>query len=187
MREPRAEQAVADLQPVIEKAERTISGERGEPQREARELDRHRVEVDAVQDALGDRPPHPDPVGFTDVGRMTASGPHQRGLVGAREKPAGGDEEGAAAHRGIDDAQPEDLIGRRIAHQRAERPPHHVVRDRLRRVERAGRFSHTRAGLQRNQSAVDARLVVEQRLVYGAQLFDAEVAIGDALATGFVG
>ena len=181
--EPGAEQAVADLQAVIEKAERTIGRERGQPQRETRELDGHRVEVDAVQAAFRDRSPDADALGVADVGCVTVSTAYERSLVGVRQKPAGGHEERAAAHRRIDDAQLQDVLGRRVAHQRAERAANQVVRDRLRRVEGSGRFAHAGAGLKRDGSAFDARFVVEQRLVDGAELLDAEIAVGDALAS----
>src|SRR5438477_10808792 len=42
-REPCAEQAVADLEPVVEKREGPIDRERGQPERQARELDGHRI------------------------------------------------------------------------------------------------------------------------------------------------
>ncbi len=48
VREPGAKQAVADLQPVIEKTEWAICGERGQPERQSRELDSHRIDIDAV-------------------------------------------------------------------------------------------------------------------------------------------
>ena len=60
--EPRSEQAVADLEPVIEKAQRPIGRERRQPERQTRELDGHRVQVDAVQASLGDRSPDGDSV-----------------------------------------------------------------------------------------------------------------------------
>ena len=57
LREPGAEQAVAGLQMVIEKRQRPVGGERRQPERQPRELHRHRVDVDAEQTSLGDRPP----------------------------------------------------------------------------------------------------------------------------------
>ena len=44
-------------QVMIEKAERPIGGERRQPQRQSRELNGHRIEIDAEQASLGDRPP----------------------------------------------------------------------------------------------------------------------------------
>ena len=142
--EPRAEQAVADLEVVIEKAQRPIGRQRREPERQPRELDGHRVQVDAVQASLGDRSPDGDPVRVADVARVAAAGANERGLVRGREIPAGGDEKRAAAHRRIDHAQLQDAFGRRVAHERCERPPDEVVGDRLRRVERPGRLANDR-------------------------------------------
>ena len=105
------------------------------------------------------------------------------------EKPAGGDEKRAAAHRRIDDPQLQDAIGRGVAHQRAERAAHQIVGDRLRRVEacRSPCARRSRARSDDGCRRVDARLVVEQRFVDGAELLDAEIAIGDPLAARAVG
>ena len=75
----------------------------------------------------------------------------------------------------------QDAIRRGFVHERTERAPDQVVRDRLRRVERAGRLADAGAGVKRYRSAVDLRRVVQQRLVDGAELLDAEIAIRDAL------
>src|SRR5262249_40047363 len=58
VRDPRAGRAVARRRGVVEEGERPIGGERRQPQRQARQLPRHRVEVHAVETALRDRPPH---------------------------------------------------------------------------------------------------------------------------------
>src|ERR1044072_7673189 len=68
-------------------------------------------------------------------------------------------------------------------HERPERPPHEVLRDRLRRVERAGRFPNAGSALERDASVcMLPGLVVEERLVYAAELLDAEVAIRNRYA-----
>ena len=101
-------------------------------------------------------------------------------------------EEGAAAHRGVDNSQSEDAIGRRAAHERTDRASDEVFGDRLRCVERAGSLPDAGSGLERDGLARiarprgDARLVVEQRFVHGAELLDAEIPIGDALAAGAI-
>src|SRR6516164_6072082 len=75
--EPRTEQAVANLQPVIQKTERPIRGEGTQPQRQARELDSHGVEVHAIQTALRNRSPDDDALPFIDVARVTNSVTYQ--------------------------------------------------------------------------------------------------------------
>jgi hypothetical protein len=148
MRQPGAEQAVADLQAVIEKAERAIRCQRREPQRQTCELHRHRVEIDAVETAFGDRSPDARAVGVTDVGRVAGAGTDQRRLIGVGEKPAGGDEKRAAAHRRVDDPQLQNLLGSGVPDERAECAPHEIVRHRLRRVEAAARLPRAGAGFQ---------------------------------------
>jgi hypothetical protein len=54
-REPGTEDAVADLKMVIEKTQRPVLGECGQPQRQPRQLNRHRIEIDAVEASFGDR------------------------------------------------------------------------------------------------------------------------------------
>lgn len=140
LREPGPKQAVADLQAMIEKAERPIGGEGRQPQRQPGELDRHRVEIDAVEAALRDRPSDPCVLGFADIGRVASARLHQRRLVSAREKAARRHQESAAAHCGIDNTQTKNLFGGRAVDQRAKRAADEIVGDRLRRVKRAGRL-----------------------------------------------
>ena len=108
--EPRAEQAVADLQAMIEKAERPIGGQRRQPERQPRELHGHRVQIDAVQAALGDRAPNGGPLCVADVARVAGAGADQRRLVRARQIAAGGHQKRAAAHRRIDDPELQDVV-----------------------------------------------------------------------------
>src|SRR5580765_8365207 len=93
--EPRAKEAVPDLEPVIEKAERTISGQRREPEREARKLDSHRIEIDAVEAAFRNGPANRDALGFADVVGMATARADDRQLVGGRKIPARRDEKRA--------------------------------------------------------------------------------------------
>ena len=55
--QPRADQAVAGGEMVIEKRQRPIRGQRRQPQRHPRELHRRRIEIDAVEASLGDLAP----------------------------------------------------------------------------------------------------------------------------------
>ncbi len=118
---------------------------------------------------------------------MAASRPNQRGLVRVRQVVAGGDEERAASHRRIDDLQIQNSLGAGLVDERRERPSHEIVSERLGRVERSGRLSQDRAALQGDPSSLfHAGLVVEQRFVDGAELLDAQVAVGDAFAPGAI-
>ena len=140
-REPGPEQTVARLQMVIEKRQGTVGRKRCKPQREARELDRHRIEIDAEEAPLGDCSPDGGVFLRTEVGRMAGAGTNQRRLVGVRQIDACRDEKGAAAHRGIEHLQPEDLVRRRVLYERSKRAPDQELRDWLRRVKGAGRLA----------------------------------------------
>src|SRR5258707_837122 len=67
LRQPGAEQAVADLETMVEETERPIGRQRGQPERQAGKLDRHRIEVHSVQAALGDGPADAGALGIADV------------------------------------------------------------------------------------------------------------------------
>src|SRR3989441_8745697 len=189
VRQPGAEQAVAALQPMIEKARWSGGGDGGEPQRQPRELYGHGIHVDAVETALCDEPSHRRAIGFVDLARKAAPFAYQRRLVRAGEKSTGGHQERAAAHRRVDDAQPEDAIGQRVARERRERAPHEIFGNRLRRVEGAGGLAHARPRLERDRMSaatasrrrhpLHARLVVEQRFVHRTELLDTKIAIRD--------
>ena len=181
-----AEQAVARLQAVIEKAQRAIGGERREPHGQARELHRHWIEIHAVQTSLRDLPPDRDALALAEIGRVAASRADERLLVRRCEVAARRHEKCAAAHCWIDDPQTENPFGRRIADERSDRAAHDVLRDRLRRVKRSRRLADAGSPLQRHAGRSGARLIVEQRFVHGAELLDAEVAIRDAFAAGAV-
>src|SRR5207249_9250211 len=75
------------------------------------------------------------------------------------------------------------LFGCRISHKRCESAADQVIRERLGRVKRPRRFSQPRTALERRAGPMKPRLVIEQRLVHGAELLDAEVAIGNPFAT----
>ena len=157
-REPGAEQAVADLQAVIEEAERPIGGERRQPERQPRQLHGHGIQVDAVQAALGDRAADGRRArARSEIARMAAARSNERRFVGGGEIAAGGDQKRAAAHRRVDDSKLQDAFGRGVADERSERPADKVVGDRLRRVERAGRFADARSA---RRSSADAAVAV---------------------------
>ena len=121
-----AHQAVATRQPVIEEGERPIGRERREPQGEPRELHRHRVQVDAVQASLGDRPAKASPIPLVDVRGEAAAGSDERSGVFGGKEAAGGHEERATSHRGIQHPQREDLLGSGVRHERRQRAAHEV-------------------------------------------------------------
>ncbi len=171
---------------MIEKAQRPIRRERREPQRQSRELHRHRIQIDPVETPFGDRATDRRALRLADVGGMTAARADERRFVRGREISARGDEKRTAAHRRIDDPQLQDPFGRGIDHEGAECAANQIIGDRLRRVEAAGCFSEAGSANQRDAATLDARLVIEQRLVDGAELFDAEIAIGEAFATGAI-
>ena len=182
---------------MVEEAQGPIGRERGEPEREPRQLHGHRIEVHAVEAALRNRPPEDRSVLVADVTGMTPAVFHHRRFVRACQVPARGHEKRAAAHRRIDHAERQDAFGREAPDERVQRPANEIVGDGLRRVERAGRLANTGPGCQRNLhvagpstshgAALDLWFVVEQRLVDGAKLLDAEIAIGDALASRAIG
>ena len=103
--EPRADQAVAGGEVMIEKRQRPIRCQRRQPQRHARELHRGRIEIDAVQASFGDLAPQRGAIGSADIGRRPLAIANQRLLAAVRKKHARRDEKRAAAHRRIDDAQ----------------------------------------------------------------------------------
>ena len=67
--DPRTQQAVAALEPVIEKRQRAIRGKRGQPQRQASKLHGHRIDIHAIQTAFCDRASNGCPLGLADVSR----------------------------------------------------------------------------------------------------------------------
>ena len=176
---------------MVQKRERSVGGQRRQPERQACELDCHRVQIHAVQASFRNGAPDRHPVAIVHVARMASTLPHQRRLVRVGQIPARGDKKGAASHRGVDDPELEDAIRRKIPDERTERAPHDVVRDWLRRVEGTGRLANAGSTLERDRvgTAVSRfrraphglRLVIEQCLVHGAELLYAEIPVGDPL------
>ena len=58
---------------MVEKRQRPIGGERRQPERQPRQLHRHRVQIDAVEAPLGDRAPNRRSLVLADVARMAAA------------------------------------------------------------------------------------------------------------------
>ena len=106
----RADETVADAKAMIEKAEGLAAGERREPERQARELHRHGIGIDAKQTALGDQPSNVRVLRLVEVGVRASALVDERALYAAREVPARRDEKRAAAHGRIDDAEREDRV-----------------------------------------------------------------------------
>jgi hypothetical protein len=67
---------------MIEEGQRTVRRERGKPERQARQLDGHRVQIDAEQAPLGDCAPHLRASGFVEIGGAARSALDRRTLVG---------------------------------------------------------------------------------------------------------
>ena len=153
-------------------------------------MDGHRIEIDAEQTSLRDGPAHRRTLGRANVARVTAACADERGLVRMREVLARRDQERAAAHRGVEDLEGENPFGFGLIDQRPERTSNEVVCQRLRRVERTGRLALRRAVLQCDTrcrpAGLDDRFVIEQLLVDGTQLLDAQLAVSDALAAGTI-
>ena len=126
---------------MIQEREGTVARERGQPERQPRKLHGHRVDVHAEETALRHRAPKTGSIAIADVLRRHHAVVNQRRLVRQREIAARRHQERAASHRGVQHAQRQDSIGRRIAHERRERPADQVLRQRARRVEGAGRLA----------------------------------------------
>src|SRR6185436_3160492 len=83
--EPRADEAVAGAQVMIEEGERTVGGERAEPERQPRQLYGGRIQIDAVQAALRHQAPEGGPIGGRDVGGGERSVPNECRFIGVRK------------------------------------------------------------------------------------------------------
>ena len=176
-----ANQAVANAESMVQKGQGPTGSERGEPERQAAQLDGHRVDVDAVQTSLCDRSPESCPVRLRDVRARRGTLANQRRFVRRGEVATGGHEESAAAHRGIDDPQVHDPLGYGVLNERGERAADEVFGQRTRRVERSGGLAPVLSCGSRRR--VFGQLEVEQPLVHATELLDAEVPVCDALAT----
>ena len=129
---------------MVEERERTLGGERRQPQRQPRELNRHRVQVHPVHAAFRNRAANRCPLGIAKVSRIALAGADERHLVRRGKIAAGGDEKRAAAHRRIHNPEAEDAVRRRLDDQRTERAADQIVGNGLWRIERAGRLARAR-------------------------------------------
>ena len=120
----RANKAVAGYQAVIEKCQRFVCGERRQPEREPRNLHGSGVDIDTEQAARGDVPAESDAVGRRHIRSMPSSFVDEGLLGGLGQLRTSGDQEGAAAHRGIGNPQSQDLVGGSTCDERCERLAH---------------------------------------------------------------
>ena len=105
--------------------------ERGQPQRQTRELDGDGIGVDARQAALGDQPADRSRARDRRRPRRAARPRRQCALVRGGQIVAGGDEKRAAAHRRDRRTRSARmLVGRSACDERRERPAHDEVRQR---------------------------------------------------------
>ena len=128
------------LKMVIEKAERPVGGKRRQPERQPRQLHGHGLRSTPYRHRSATIRRMP----ARSAGRGRSRGSRPRGRARPRMRApetAGADQKRAAAHRGIEHLEAQDLFGRGVAHERRERAADQIVRDRLRRVERAGGLS----------------------------------------------
>ena len=111
---------------VVEEGEGVVLRQRGEPERELREVHGHRVLVHAVEAALGD-----EAAGVETRPRRAGSAAPVVDVPGldqlVAELAAGLDQERAGAHRRVADLQIEDLLGRRASRRVARRIGSSVV------------------------------------------------------------
>ena len=110
LREP--DQGIATLQCMVQEREWVVLGERGQPEGQLGQVDRHGVLVHPVEAALGHDAPGMEDLVFVgrDVLRnqvVGVPGPHQQ----LGQEAANGDEERPGAHGRVADLQVEDLFG----------------------------------------------------------------------------
>jgi hypothetical protein len=103
-------------------------------------------------------------------------------LSGGSQIAAGRDEECAAAHRRIEHAEAQDLVGGSSGQQRRQRATHQVAGDRSRGIERPGRLACIAAADKSDPRVRQRRSIVEHPFVDGAELLDIEIPIGNPRA-----
>jgi hypothetical protein len=185
---------VAGAQVVVEERERLLGSERGEPQRQARQVHGHGIHVHTEEAPLRHEPPEARAIDSRHVRFVTLTLSDEGRLVCPREEAARRHEKRPAAHRGIDDTQRQDALRGGVLHEVFERLADEESRDWTRRVERAGclaprdiapgqndgwRRSPARRSLA---GRCQCHFVIEKALVHGPELLDTQVAIRHALA-----
>ena len=126
-----ARQAVAGAKVVIEEGERTVARHGGQPERQPRQLHRHRVEVDAVEAPLRDCPPETGAIHIRQIRGGHRSAADERGLVGVRQVAACRDKECSTAHRRVEHAQAQDVIRTGVEGEWRQRPSNQVLGERV--------------------------------------------------------
>ena len=121
----------------------------------------------------------------------------ERILVRVGQKSARGDKECAAAHRGVEDSERKNLplasplrrAVRACGARGTARSTQVCRRSRcdFRTLEPLSSVTETRSTPRPSRGAHDVGLVVEEGLVHGAELLDAEVAIRDRFAARAIG
>ena len=165
---------------MIEERQRLVRGKRRQPQRQPCDLHSGRIEIHSEQATLRDLAPQRNAVRRGDVRAMPLAIAHERLLGCFRELQARRHQKRAAAHRGVENAQSQNVFSAFSGKQRPQRLANDVRRQRARRVEGARRF----ANVPRARQPPCNRLVIEHLLVHGAELLDVEVAVDDAAASG---
>src|SRR5262245_42779715 len=121
---------------MVQKGERPVGGERGEPEGKTGKLHRHGIQVDAVQTALGHHSSNRYPFSIPKVTGMASAATKHCRLVGLCQVATGGNEECPASHGGVDHSKLKYAFGLDVFDQRPKRSPDQVVGDWEWRVER---------------------------------------------------
>src|SRR5688572_22434088 len=169
-----ADQAVPGHEMMIEKGQRLVGSKRREPQRQTRELDGHRIQIDAEEAARRNLAPEGHSIGGGDVVGMPPPFPDERVFSSRRQMAACRDEEGTAPHRRIENAKTQDLVIPSPDEERLEGAANQECRYRARRVEGAARFADV---ARSNEAGTPAprrwsngrRLVVKHSLVHRSE------------------
>ena len=174
-----ADEAVSRDEVVIEERERFVGREGCEPQRQARQLHGHRIQVDPEQASRRNLAPKGHAIGRRDVVRVPLAFLNECVFGGGCQVAARGDQEGTAPHRGIEHAKRQNLVSPTSSNQRLEGAPHEKRGHGARRVERAARLAQVARACERRRAAC-CRLVFKHPLVHRAKLLDVEVAVEDS-------
>ena len=131
---------------MIQEGQRTVGRQGDQPDRQARELHGHGVQVDAEETALCHEPPEPGPIAIVDIVCCVDTIPDERSFVRRGEVATRAHEEGTAAHGRVDESKVEDALGPLVRDKGMERAPDEKIRERSRRVERAGGLTSRGSG-----------------------------------------
>ena len=112
-----AYEGVPAAQVRVEERQRLAGRGGGKPERDLGQLDRHRIEVDAVDAAFDDQPPVGGAFVVVELVVDVLAGAGQGLAVRLGEPVDRRDEEPARAHGRVADAQAEDLLGCRLVGQ----------------------------------------------------------------------